>query len=127
MNKIWDVENEKFINVEKKTLDIKRRLSDEFISSCEMPLKETSKIQEVMDKMTILWNNSMSYEGQQVIVNDTCRVKLSVYLDDDKKEYLMKFRVISRNKEGKKNIDYIKLNRNKSRILYANLYNSLNQ
>lgn len=131
MSRIWDVESNKFVEVYNGYLNIKREATDginpgTYISSNMLKLAKGNKVQEIMDKMANLWNNSNDnqqvYDMEQVVFEENkCTIKMSVFFDEDRKEHLMKFRVISRDLKGQKKIDYIKLNRCKCRELYANI------
>lgn len=135
MNKVWDVENDKFVVVEDKCLNIQRKMTDEssadnYISSYKMTLADKLKTEDIMNKMAYLWNNSSkedTYNMEQVVVKENeCTIKMSVFYDKNKDEHFMKFRLISKDIDGRKNIDYIKLDRIKSRLLYAGIKNTLN-
>lgn len=135
MNKVWDVESEKFIVVDNDGLEIVRKQniealnSHKYVNSFKLSLDNTKITKELMDNIAILWNESdkkIAYNAKQIDVEDKCKVKLSVFLDKDKNKYYMKFRLISKDKDGKKNIDYVKLDRQKCRDLYYNLYKASN-
>lgn len=132
MNKVWDVESDKFIAVDNGSLGIKRKQQNDlskshnYISSFKLSLNNANKTKELMDNMAILWNNSdenVIYDMKQIVMDEcNCNVKLSIFLDKEKNKYFMKFRIISKDEAGKKNIDYVKLDRQKCRELYYNIY-----
>lgn len=132
MKRIWDVLNDKFIGVDeiKNTIFIKRNFNGEYINSSEISLSNVDFFNDVLSNLADLWlseNDIMKKDAnvKEIFLNkDTCsKIRMSLFFDTNKKENLLKIKFVFKC-DGHNEIDYIRLNKEKSRRLYAliNMY-----